>query len=226
MIKYCYFLILFLLPLLILAQSQQGKVNVYENLQSSRILATGDNFTNDNTWMAHETLPLNSTVRLSNPKNGKSIGLKVKDRGPFLVGYVAQVPGAVAEQLNLVSGELVKLELVQLADYQNEIDYEKLLSSLDNNAPSIEKEYINVMNENSETTNSFTWQLASFSNKENASKYIKAHQKDFKAKLYILLFNNSLFKVCAGKYKNREEAEEAKSNFNAEYQSAFILNLP
>lgn len=226
MIKYCYFLILFLLPLIILAQSQQGKVNVYENQQSSRILATGDNFTNDNTWMAHETLPINSTVRLSNPKNGKSISLKIKDRGPFLVGYVAQIPGAVAEQLNLVSGELVKLELVQLADYQNEIDYEKLLSSLDNNAPSIEKEYINVMNENSETTNSFTWQIASFSNKDNASKYIEAHQKDFKAKLYILLFNNSLFKVCTGKFENREEAEEAKSNFNAEYQSAFILNLP
>ena len=208
---------------LISAQSQKGKVSIYSEEHTGRMLASGDQFSETKNWAAHEQLPINSLIEIENIENGQSVEVTIKDRGPFKIGYITQVPSQVAQQLGVQNGDLVKLKLVRSSERNQEIDYKKLVSSFDNGYQP-KNELIQKKSSSSEMK--VTWQLASFSNPDNAKKFIKTHEKNFSENLFVLNPSESLYKVCIGKYKDRNKAEEAKADFKKQYQSAFIFNLP
>ena len=208
---------------LISAQSQEGKVSIYSEEHKGRMLASGDKFLETGNWAAHVQIPINSLVEIKNPKNGQSIKVTIKDRGPFKIGYITQVPIQVAQQLDVKNGDLVKLKLIQSSDSNQKIDYKKMISSFDKVYQPMNKV---IEKRASSSERKITWQLASFSNADNAKKFIDRHQKNFSEKLFVLNPSTSLYKVCIGKFKDREKANQAKSKFKEEYQSAFIYNLP
>ena len=48
--------------------------------------ANGERFNPDALTAAHKTLPFNTRVRVANPKNGKSVVVRINDRGPYIDG--------------------------------------------------------------------------------------------------------------------------------------------
>lgn len=70
---------------------------------------------------AHPTLPIPSYVRVSNIQNGRSVIVRVNDRGPFHAGRIIDLSFAAAFRLDYVfSGStLVQLELLQPEDIAN-----------------------------------------------------------------------------------------------------------
>jgi len=48
---------------------------------------------------AHRTLPFGSTVRVTNKTNGRSVVVRINDRGPFIRGRIIDVTPAAARQL-------------------------------------------------------------------------------------------------------------------------------
>ncbi|WP_319805747.1 septal ring lytic transglycosylase RlpA family protein [Dactylosporangium fulvum] len=48
--------------------------------------ANGENFDPDGLTAAHKTLPFNTKVRVTNLANGKSVVVRINDRGPFVSG--------------------------------------------------------------------------------------------------------------------------------------------
>lgn len=51
---------------------------------------------------AHRTLPLGSIVRVTDPANGKSVIVRITDRGPFIHGRVIDLSQAAASQIGLI----------------------------------------------------------------------------------------------------------------------------
>ncbi|MDO3705415.1 septal ring lytic transglycosylase RlpA family protein [Micromonospora sp. C28SCA-DRY-2] len=51
-----------------------------------QLTANGENFNPDALTAAHKTLPFNTRVRVTNPDNGKSVTVRINDRGPFIEG--------------------------------------------------------------------------------------------------------------------------------------------
>jgi rare lipoprotein A len=51
---------------------------------------------------AHKLLPMNSKVKVTNIENGKSIVLRVNDRGPFVAGRVIDLSYGAAKKLDIV----------------------------------------------------------------------------------------------------------------------------
>ncbi|MFI7606970.1 septal ring lytic transglycosylase RlpA family protein [Micromonospora sp. NPDC049366] len=51
-----------------------------------QLTANGENFNPDALTAAHKTLPFNTKVRVTNPANGKSVTVRINDRGPFIDG--------------------------------------------------------------------------------------------------------------------------------------------
>lgn len=64
---------------------------------------------------AHRTLPFGTRLKITNPRNGKSVIVRVTDRGPFVRGRVVDLSYAAARELGtLASGvAYVKVELVR-----------------------------------------------------------------------------------------------------------------
>ncbi|MGV9976649.1 septal ring lytic transglycosylase RlpA family protein [Micromonospora wenchangensis] len=51
-----------------------------------QLTANGENFDPGAMTAAHKTLPFNTKVRVTNPANGKSVTVRINDRGPFIDG--------------------------------------------------------------------------------------------------------------------------------------------
>lgn len=52
---------------------------------------------------AHKTLPLPTTVRVTNLRNGRSVIVKVNDRGPFIDNRIIDLSYAAARQLDMIT---------------------------------------------------------------------------------------------------------------------------
>lgn len=67
--------------------------------------ANGERFDPDGLTAAHKTLPFNTKLRVTNPSNGKSVVVRVNDRGPFVGGRCIDLArGAFAQIASLGSG--------------------------------------------------------------------------------------------------------------------------
>ncbi|WP_433536398.1 septal ring lytic transglycosylase RlpA family protein [Micromonospora sp. CA-249363] len=51
-----------------------------------QLTANGESFNPNELTAAHKTLPFNTKVRVTNPSNGKSVVVRINDRGPFIDG--------------------------------------------------------------------------------------------------------------------------------------------
>ncbi|MET8040665.1 septal ring lytic transglycosylase RlpA family protein [Micromonospora sp. NPDC005215] len=51
-----------------------------------QLTANGESFNPSALTAAHKTLPFNTKVRVTNPANGKSVVVRINDRGPFIDG--------------------------------------------------------------------------------------------------------------------------------------------
>uniref|UniRef100_UPI0025E02511 septal ring lytic transglycosylase RlpA family protein n=1 Tax=Thiocapsa sp. TaxID=2024551 RepID=UPI0025E02511 len=64
---------------------------------------------------AHKTLPLGSKVRVTDTKTGKSIVVKVNDRGPFIKGRIIDLSRSAARELGMIKKGLAKVEVEVLS---------------------------------------------------------------------------------------------------------------
>ena len=56
---------------------------------------------------AHKTLPLGSKVRVTNKSNGRSVVVRITDRGPYIKGRVIDVTKGVAAKLGFIEDGVV-----------------------------------------------------------------------------------------------------------------------
>jgi rare lipoprotein A len=72
---------------------------------------------------AHKTLPLPCRVRVTNLKNGRSVVVRVNDRGPFIPGRIIDVTPPVAKKLGFYDRGLapVRIEVVSVGDGRHRI---------------------------------------------------------------------------------------------------------
>jgi rare lipoprotein A len=69
--------------------------------------ANGESFNPDALTAAHKTLAFNTRVRVTNPSNGKSVTVRINDRGPFVEGRCLDLSrAAFAAIASLSQGEL------------------------------------------------------------------------------------------------------------------------
>src|SRR5690606_4839443 len=63
---------------------------------------------------AHRSLPFGSKLRVTNQKNGKSVVVRINDRGPFIKGRVIDLSKAAANQLGFISAGHAKICMERL----------------------------------------------------------------------------------------------------------------
>lgn len=91
-----------------------GAASYYAAKFHGRRTASGERFDNSALTAAHRTLPFGSKVRVTNPTNGKSVVVRINDRGPFHRGRTIDVSHAAAKQLGLIARGHGTVELALL----------------------------------------------------------------------------------------------------------------
>jgi rare lipoprotein A len=77
--------------------------------------ASGEKFNTHELTAAHPTLPFGTRLRVTNVATGKSVTVRVNDRGPYVAGRVVDVSYSAAESLGMVGKGVanVKLDVVR-----------------------------------------------------------------------------------------------------------------
>jgi rare lipoprotein A len=78
---------------------------------------------------AHKTLPMNTVVRVDNQENGRSIIVRINDRGPFVRGRIIDLSNKAARDIDMVGKGTAKVKITVLG-YNGEIE--------NKNAPDVE----------------------------------------------------------------------------------------
>jgi rare lipoprotein A len=73
--------------------------------------ANGEKFNTRAMTAAHPTLPFGTRLRVTNVTNGRSVVVRINDRGPFVPGRVVDLSEAAAENLGMVERGVVKVKL-------------------------------------------------------------------------------------------------------------------
>jgi rare lipoprotein A len=73
--------------------------------------ASGERFNTHALTAAHPTLPFGTRLRVTNVTNGRSVVVRINDRGPFVPGRVVDLSGSAAESLGMVERGIVKVKL-------------------------------------------------------------------------------------------------------------------
>jgi rare lipoprotein A len=94
--------------------TQSGKVSWYGPGFHGRQTANGEIFDTNELTMAHRSLAFGSRVRVTNLDNGRSIVVRVNDRGPYVGGRIGDLSRAAALRLGFVEGGVVhaRIELI------------------------------------------------------------------------------------------------------------------
>lgn len=83
--------------------SQNGVASWYGRQFHGRKTASGERFDMNALTAAHRSLPLNCYIRVTNKNNGKSVIVKVNDRGPFHGNRVLDLSYGAAKRLGITN---------------------------------------------------------------------------------------------------------------------------
>ncbi|HEV2499677.1 MAG TPA: septal ring lytic transglycosylase RlpA family protein [Terriglobia bacterium] len=95
---------------------QYGMASWYGGRDQGRLMACGEPFDEHEMIAAHRTLPLGTNVRVTNLRNGRSVVVKIKDRGPGVSGRVIDVSKAAARKLHFVGRGLTPVKIRVLSE--------------------------------------------------------------------------------------------------------------
>jgi|GEM_PF-292848 len=88
--------------------ASQGLASFYtEGTQT----ASGEKFDTHELTAAHPTLPFGTRLRVTNVASGRSVTVRVNDRGPYVPGRIVDVSYSAADALGMVGGGIAKVRL-------------------------------------------------------------------------------------------------------------------
>jgi rare lipoprotein A len=80
---------------------------------AGRRTASGEKFNPSGLTAAHRTLPFGTRVRVTNSRNGRSIIVRINDRGPFVKGRAIDLSSGAAGAISMGSTGNVRMEVIR-----------------------------------------------------------------------------------------------------------------
>jgi len=160
---------------------------------------------------AHKTLPMNTIVRVTNRRNGKSAIVRINDRGPFVATRIIDLSKAAASKIGMIGRGTAPVKLEVLGFARKGSHGVPSRKQLKKSPKSI-------------ATGGYALQIASFRKLRGA---ILTQEKYDKKNGYRTVIkdvrgaNGRLFKVLLEGFKSEKEAKDYKKNSIFKY--AFIV---
>ena len=112
--KLSYYSILLIAVLLCSCGSyitKSGKASYYSDNLSGHKTANGEKYRPSEYTAAHKKLPFGTKVKVTNITNGKSVTVRINDRGPFVAGRIIDLSKVAAKEIGLLSAGVAKVKI-------------------------------------------------------------------------------------------------------------------
>ncbi len=98
---------------------ESGIASWYGYDYPARCTANGETYDRETLTAAHKTLPFNTIVRVENVENGKSVTVRINDRGPFVEGRVIDLSQKAAGEIEILEQGLTDVELYLIKESES-----------------------------------------------------------------------------------------------------------
>lgn len=102
-------------PLRVTGQGQVGRAAWYGNRHVGRPTASGEPLDTVTATAAHRSLPLHSLARVTNLDNGRSVVVRINDRGPFSRSLLIDMSPRAAAVLDMINDGIVNVMVEPVA---------------------------------------------------------------------------------------------------------------
>ena len=90
---------------------ESGNASYYADKFEGRTTASGATFHQRKLTAAHKTLPFGTKVKVINLANGKSVKVRINDRGPFVDGRIIDLSKKAADKIDMVKKGVQQVEI-------------------------------------------------------------------------------------------------------------------
>ena len=100
------------------AMVEEGIASYYADEYNGRKTSNGEVYDMYKMTAAHRTLPFNSVVRVTNVTNGKTVNVRINDRGPFKDDRIIDLSLSAAREIGMIGPGTapVRLDVVEFGD--------------------------------------------------------------------------------------------------------------
>ena len=181
---------------------QKGIASWYGPDFHGKATSNGEVYNMNSMTAAHKTLPFGSVVRVTHQENGKSVTVRINDRGPFVGDRIIDLSHAAATELGIVETGTapVNLRVIRGAT----------ADPAQNAAGASDQKAI------------YSVQVGVFGDLDNARKF--SRQFNNSRVLTVDQSNRKLYKVLVGEYSDYEKALEPMDQMRLQgFDKAFIV---
>ncbi len=161
---------------------------------------------------AHKTLPMNTMVKVTNKENGKSVIVRINDRGPFVGTRIIDLSNKAAHEIDMVKKGTANVRL-EVVGFKGKKAEEAGPQQVVHNAP---QEVL--------TYDTYAIQIGSFSKIDGALKTQSQYDgyKGYHTLIKDTEYNNKrVFRVWLSGFKSEAEARDFKAD--SPFENAFIV---
>jgi rare lipoprotein A len=179
---------------------EEGVASWYGSKFHGRRTSSGERYDMYALTAAHRTLPLGTIVRVTRTSNGRSIVLKVNDRGPFIDNRIIDLSYGAARRLRMVEDGLASVVVEAFDGGPGTPAYR--------GTPAV-----------------FSLQVGSFIDRKNAEILKESLSRDF-SPVEISPFrdrNRTHFRVRTGRYSSEKEALQATGALESRGYRPFVI---
>lgn len=180
-----------------LGYTEQGIASWYGVPYHGRPAADGEIYDMETLVAAHRTLPFNTWLKVTNVGNGKSVNVRIIDRGPFVPGRVLDLSKAAARQIDLIGPGtgLVRMQVIS--------------------APA-----------GNPSTDRYAVQIGAFSSRENADRVRAEYAQKFGAAEVLLKAGPTpLWRVVVGRESSLASAQQLAETLRLTTHAVFVVRL-
>lgn len=164
-----------------------------------KLTANGERYDMDGVTAAHRTLPFGSIVLVENLDNGKTVQVRVNDRGPYAKNRIIDLSRGAAEKIDMIGPGTARVRLYLLkGDLQNS-------RVTDLKVPN------------------YTVQLGSYKNKNDADT--QAAKVDNGRVEKVEVNKETFYRVYAGSFKDADDAQKEMKRLNQMGFAGFVKQI-
>ncbi len=90
---------------------REGIASWYGGKFHGRLTANGERFDANKLTAAHKTLPFGTVVKVTNIDNGRTVTVRINDRGPFVENRIIDLSRGAAERLEMTGTGVARVQL-------------------------------------------------------------------------------------------------------------------
>jgi rare lipoprotein A len=161
--------------------------------------ANGERYNQNAMTAAHKLLPFNTRLRVTNLANGRSIVVRINDRGPFVADRVIDLSRRAAEQLDIVRSGTARVRL----------------EALEGGKP--------LLDPGGDMPGRFYVQIGAFAVPDNARKLAESARRSGFGARVARGASTGLHQVQVGPFSSLGRANAALARLSAAYPGLFVV---